>query len=48
MDYVTDDMKDADASITEPSYPDYPSSPSRPYWRDYDTDAEYDAAVCGL
>lgn len=44
MDYVTDDMKDADASITEPSYPDYPSSPSRPYWRDYDTDAEYDAA----
>lgn len=44
MDYVTDDMKDADASIAEPSYPDYPNSPSRPYWWDYDTDAEYDAA----
>lgn len=44
MDYVTDDMKDTDASITEPSYPDYPSSPSRPSWWDYDTDAEYDAA----
>ncbi len=44
MDYVTDDMKDADASIAEPSYPDYPNSPSRPSWWDYDTDAEYDAA----
>lgn len=44
MDYVTDDMKDADASITEPSYPDYPDSPDYPSWWDYDTDAEYDAA----
>lgn len=44
MDYVTDDMKDADISITEPNYPDYPSSPIRPSWWDYDTDAEYDAA----
>ena len=44
MDYVTDDMKDTDASISEPSYPDYPNSPSRPSWWDYDTDAEYDAA----
>lgn len=44
MDYVIDDMKDDDASITKPSYPDYPSSPDRPYRRDYDTDAEYDAA----
>ncbi len=41
MDYVTDDMKTEDASITEPEYPDYPSRPS---WWDYDTDAEYDAA----
>lgn len=41
MDYVTDDMKDADALITYPEYPDYPSYPS---WFDYDTDAEYDAA----
>ena len=44
MNYVTDDMKDADASISEPSYPDYPNSPSRPSWWDYDTAAEYDAA----
>lgn len=44
MDYVTDDMKDTDASITEPIYPAYPSSPSYPYWWDYNTDAEYYAA----
>ena len=44
MDYVTDDMKDADASITEPNYPNYPNSPSSPSWWDYDTEAEYDAA----
>lgn len=44
MDYVTDDMKDADASLTEPTYPTYPNAPSRPSWWDYDTDAEYDAA----
>lgn len=44
MDYVIDDMKDADASITIPSYPNYPSSPSRPSLRGYDTYAEYEAA----
>ena len=44
MDYVTDDMKATDASITKPSYPDYPNYPSCPSWLDYDTDAEYDAA----
>lgn len=44
MDYVTDDMKDADAAITEPSYPEYPYSPDRPLSWEYDTDAEYDAA----
>jgi len=44
MDYVTDDMKTTDASITEPSYPNYPNSPSPPSWWDYDTDAEYAAA----
>jgi len=44
MDYVTDDMKDADASITEPFYPSFPSPPSYPYWWEYATDAEYDAA----
>lgn len=44
MDYITDDMKDADATMTEPAYPDYPDSPDYPSWWDYDTDAEYDAA----
>lgn len=46
-DYVTDDMKAADAAIAEPSYPNYPDSPdapSRPYEWNYDTDEEYDAA----
>ena len=38
MDYVTDDMKDSDATLTEPEYP------SRPSWWDYDTDEEYEAA----
>lgn len=44
MSYVTDDMKDADASITEPTYPNYPNSPSSPSWWDYDTYEEYEAA----
>lgn len=44
MDYVTDDKKEEDAALTEPEYPTYPKSPSRPYWWDYDTDAEYEAA----
>lgn len=44
-DYVTDDMKDADSSITEPTYPNYPTAPSRPSWWSYDTDAEYRAAL---
>lgn len=44
MDYITDDMKSADASITEPEYPDFPNSPDYPLWWDYDTDAEYNAA----
>lgn len=46
-DFVTDDLADADAAMTEPvapvwpEYPDYPSSP----WRsDYDTYEEYEAA----
>lgn len=43
-DYVTDDMKDADASITEPDLPDYPDAPSRPSRGNYNTYAEYDAA----
>lgn len=44
MDYVIDDMKDADASITDPMYPEYPDAPIEPYWWEYDIDAEYDAA----
>lgn len=43
-DYVTDDMKEADAAATEPTYPDYPSSPEYPDWWDYDTDEAYQAA----
>lgn len=45
MDYVDDDMASTDASMTEPSYPDYPDSPDYPSWWDYDTDAEYEAAL---
>lgn len=44
IDYVIDDMGDADASISAPDYPDYPVSPSYPYWWNYDTNAEYEAA----
>lgn len=44
LDYVTDDMAEADASVKEPSYPAYPDAPKYPYWWDYDTDAEYEAA----
>lgn len=36
MDYVTDDMKESDAAMTEPEYPSIPDRPS--YWSD-----EYDA-----
>lgn len=43
-DYVIDDMKEADASATEPEYPDYPSSPEYPDRWDYDTDEAYQAA----
>lgn len=51
MDFVDDDLKDADALITEPKfpeypdYPDYPKSPSRPYRFRYDSDEEYEKAV---
>lgn len=38
MDYVTDDMKDSDATLTEPEYPSRPSK-----WN-YDTYEEYEAA----
>lgn len=38
IDYVQDDMKDADALITAPE------RPSAPSWWNYDTTAEYDAA----
>ncbi len=42
--YVTDDLKDADAALTEPTYPDYPDAPQSPYWWEYNTNEEYDAA----
>lgn len=38
-DYVEDDYKDIDAGITQPEYPSYPS------WWDYDTDAQWQAAL---
>ena len=47
MNFVTDDMKDADAAMEKPEYPDYPdypSSPSRPYRYQFATDEEYQAA----
>ncbi len=50
MDYVDDDLAEADAAMTEPvapvypSYPDYPDSPDRPYYWEYDTTEEYDVA----
>lgn len=44
LDYVTDDMKEEDDSISEPIYPDYPGSPHRPNWWDFDTNEEYQIA----
>ncbi len=44
LDYVTDDMKEEDESISEPIYPDYPGSPHRPSWWDFDTNEEYQIA----
>ena len=50
MNYVEDDMKSADASVSEPTepvwpeYPEYPDSPDSPSQWDYETVEEYDAA----
>ncbi|WP_145996066.1 hypothetical protein [Lachnoclostridium edouardi] len=44
IDYVDDDMAEADANLTKPEFPEYPDSPDYPYWRDYGTDEEYEAA----
>lgn len=44
IDLITDDKQAEDAKIKEPDYPDYPDYPDRPYWWDYDTDAEYEKA----
>ena len=44
MDYVIDDMKDADDSMIQPSYPNYPKAPIAPSWWDYGSDVEYNAA----
>ena len=44
MDYVNDDMAAADASITQPEYPEYPESPDYPYSWNYDTTEAYEAA----
>lgn len=44
MNYVNDDKKAEDAALIEPNYPSFPEAPDYPYWSDYETDAEYDAA----
>ena len=44
IDYVNDDMAAADAAMTEPESPTYPDYPSTPYWWDFDTYEEYEAA----
>lgn len=38
IDYVTDDIAEADAAMTRPERPEYP------YWWHYDTDEEYETA----
>lgn len=45
LDYVEDDLAASDAVLTEPDYPDYPDYPDHPSWSNYDTEAEYAAAV---
>lgn len=48
INYVTDDMKEADAAMQEPRYPEYPNYPSRPsqpYSWMYDSVAEYESAL---
>lgn len=44
MDYVNDDMASADSALEEPQFPEYPDEPEYPYWLNFDTDEEYDAA----
>ena len=45
IDFVTDDMADFDAGVVEPVWPDYPDPPEYPYWWNYSTNEEYEAAV---
>lgn len=54
IDYVVDDMKEADALITEPHYPDYPDYPdsptypsNRPYRFNFDSQEKYENALEG-
>ena len=54
INYVEDDMKDADALITEPKYPDYPDYPvypsypsNRPYRFNFDSQEKYENALEG-
>ena len=44
IDYVIDDMKDADKAMSEPTSPEVPESPQRPYSWNYDSKDEYNAA----
>lgn len=43
--YINDDMKDQDAAMVEPVYPDYPTYPDYPFSWNYATQEEYDAAM---
>ena len=45
MDYVIDDMKSTDDSITEPETPKYPDAPKSPSRSNFDSTEEYQAAV---
>ena len=44
MNYVVDDMKEADANVQYPTYPTYPDAPKYPTRSKYKTDAEYQTA----
>ena len=44
MDYIKDDMAQADADLKEPESPTYPKAPDYPDWWSFDNDEEYEAA----
>ena len=44
LDYLDDDMKAEDASISQPRKPNYPTAPQKVYYWNYPTDEAYQAA----